>query len=891
MAPSELQPPLNFADGGSVNWASDATVYNTQNQIGSGMATPGGFGGMSSQFTTSGPFGYQASPAGTSSNNQAASPTDATQSENGSTSGHDFGLGSVLQPQPVTPATPSPVVGSFSTDQYNSVAAPLSMANGGKVGGANQLVSRLRHEFSARGLDLDRFILQKAQEKGTNGDTILAHINPQEAEMLKKNGGSGTVNPHTGLMQFGMYDNGSNGDPRGASESTGLSSATGTDDSGGGHEASSPWTAAAAIAPTVSPTQTLNAFLGHATPEERAVINSGSVEIDQAYADSIKQAALAGNPYTAAQIKQLQESAAQQAFETNERALRDAQKIAEFNAAKEQAAKDAVASDARKQQTSNLALRNTAEKTIYDERAHYPIYSPQYNNLTNALVDLRKTTLTDAAPIQAAMKVAQDAAVARSMPKAPAGSTASPLTTAAAAANSASTRQQAERAPIPAPAPAPSPAIPAMSPLTIAAADAAKQAEIQKGIDLGASLQDVSFKNQQQIRNMQEENAATKAGKVQSDLNKQNAPALNSLRIAEEKASYEPTVPAAPLTSVATANDIKQANMTEQLAQNANDVYATRAGAKTGIGSIDTGSPALPGPLAGFDTKKDQSTLPASSTAYGDTLMQIVSNAIVPSANAAEPSLPGLIGTPAPGVPLPQPRPASLDMNQGNTSVQPAAPSPQLPANIPFPQPRPASLDTSGQAPVSNVPFPQPRPPNLGEQNLLDPIINGITDAFGNPIRTIVNGISSLTPVTSIYNLSTGLTGLPTTGQIAQNLFENATSDNPLDNPFMNSPQDTGRGGTTSSGVDNTRISDTSFDPSGRESTVPTPVAVQTPVIIPTTPPTGTETASTDGYTGPLYKLRQYISNPNVRNYGFGGEHVYFSATGGAVNPLNNIGK
>ena len=38
--------------------------------------------------------------------------------------------------------------------------------------------------------------------KGRGGDTILAHINPQEAMMLKAMGGSGTINPSTGIMEF-----------------------------------------------------------------------------------------------------------------------------------------------------------------------------------------------------------------------------------------------------------------------------------------------------------------------------------------------------------------------------------------------------------------------------------------------------------------------------------------------------------------------------------------------------------------------------------------------------------------------------------------------------------------------------------------------------------------
>jgi len=37
---------------------------------------------------------------------------------------------------------------------------------------------------------------------GRNGDTMLAHITPAEARMLRRRGGSGTTNPHTGLPEF-----------------------------------------------------------------------------------------------------------------------------------------------------------------------------------------------------------------------------------------------------------------------------------------------------------------------------------------------------------------------------------------------------------------------------------------------------------------------------------------------------------------------------------------------------------------------------------------------------------------------------------------------------------------------------------------------------------------
>ena len=48
--------------------------------------------------------------------------------------------------------------------------------------------------------------LAKAVRKGgRKGDTILAHINPREAALLKAHGGSGAINPNTGLPEFDDY--------------------------------------------------------------------------------------------------------------------------------------------------------------------------------------------------------------------------------------------------------------------------------------------------------------------------------------------------------------------------------------------------------------------------------------------------------------------------------------------------------------------------------------------------------------------------------------------------------------------------------------------------------------------------------------------------------------
>lgn len=43
---------------------------------------------------------------------------------------------------------------------------------------------------------------KKLASKGRYGDTMLAHINPEEAALLKARGGSGTINPKTGLPEF-----------------------------------------------------------------------------------------------------------------------------------------------------------------------------------------------------------------------------------------------------------------------------------------------------------------------------------------------------------------------------------------------------------------------------------------------------------------------------------------------------------------------------------------------------------------------------------------------------------------------------------------------------------------------------------------------------------------
>jgi hypothetical protein len=43
---------------------------------------------------------------------------------------------------------------------------------------------------------------ERVQDAGRRGDTMLAHITPEEAGILQLLGGSGTINPETGLPEY-----------------------------------------------------------------------------------------------------------------------------------------------------------------------------------------------------------------------------------------------------------------------------------------------------------------------------------------------------------------------------------------------------------------------------------------------------------------------------------------------------------------------------------------------------------------------------------------------------------------------------------------------------------------------------------------------------------------
>jgi hypothetical protein len=85
-------------------------------------------------------------------------------------------------------------------------------------------------------------LAEMLRSKGRGKDTVLAHITPKEAALLKSRGGRGSRNPDTGLLEFDTTDDYSpivdtSADTGGASEFGGAPAApitTPTDTSGGG---------------------------------------------------------------------------------------------------------------------------------------------------------------------------------------------------------------------------------------------------------------------------------------------------------------------------------------------------------------------------------------------------------------------------------------------------------------------------------------------------------------------------------------------------------------------------------------------------------------------------------------------------------------------------------
>jgi len=83
------------------------------------------------------------------------------------------------------------------------VAFSQALENQGDTNSSEPVV---KYGTGGRITGFDKGEIKDLARFGRNGDTMLAHINPQEARMLKRAGGSGTINPITGLPEFMFAD-------------------------------------------------------------------------------------------------------------------------------------------------------------------------------------------------------------------------------------------------------------------------------------------------------------------------------------------------------------------------------------------------------------------------------------------------------------------------------------------------------------------------------------------------------------------------------------------------------------------------------------------------------------------------------------------------------------
>lgn len=102
--------------------------------------------------------------------------------------------------QPDSQQMPTPMMGDMTEDnlypmesQYSNDSVPTNFAEGG--------MAKKKKSYNPY-----PSLAEMIRQQGKGEDTILAHINPLEAMMLKQMGGKGTVNKKTGLPQFGFLN-------------------------------------------------------------------------------------------------------------------------------------------------------------------------------------------------------------------------------------------------------------------------------------------------------------------------------------------------------------------------------------------------------------------------------------------------------------------------------------------------------------------------------------------------------------------------------------------------------------------------------------------------------------------------------------------------------------
>lgn len=104
----------------------------------------------------------------------------------------------------MNPSIPQPMSGNLTEDNLypleSSLATPyLNTPVGAPYKEGGKVKSQKANPYPS--------LAEMIRQQGKGEDTILAHINPLEAEILKGIGGKGTINPKTGLPQFGFFKN------------------------------------------------------------------------------------------------------------------------------------------------------------------------------------------------------------------------------------------------------------------------------------------------------------------------------------------------------------------------------------------------------------------------------------------------------------------------------------------------------------------------------------------------------------------------------------------------------------------------------------------------------------------------------------------------------------
>lgn len=203
-------PPGMTADGGNQSILDKAIAYAKDKPLPVGMGALALFSALNGPST---PTATAATPA----NSEVATPLQEYQS---------------LRSQSPTPIDPS----MFTRSRTNPGAG-----NGFFFNNINQYktLPALAHGGSARSVSTAE-AAKILSSKGHGHDTMLAHINPREAAVLKAMGGRGIINPRTGLPGFDDDDDGDDGGDGGGDGGTDgtdgnsgdTSSASATDSNG-----------------------------------------------------------------------------------------------------------------------------------------------------------------------------------------------------------------------------------------------------------------------------------------------------------------------------------------------------------------------------------------------------------------------------------------------------------------------------------------------------------------------------------------------------------------------------------------------------------------------------------------------------------------------------------